>query len=49
MSYLLGRPWHYDVKATYRSKENIYMFNWKSRRIAMRSIPHISKELKETK
>jgi len=28
---------------------NIYMFNWKGRRNAMRSIPSIPKESKETK
>ena len=30
-------------------KKNIYIFNWKGRRVAMRSIPSIPKELKETK
>ena len=24
---LLGRPWYYDVSATHKSKENIYIFN----------------------
>jgi len=24
---LFGRPWQYDVDATHKSKENIYIFN----------------------
>jgi len=25
--FFLERPWHHDVNAAHRSKENIYMFN----------------------
>jgi len=42
---LLWRPRHHDVNATHRSKEKIYMFNWKGRRIAI----HLSKEIKRNK
>jgi len=33
---LLGRPWKYDVDATYQGKRNIYMFMWEGKRIAMK-------------
>ena len=42
---LLGRPWHHDGNATHRSKENIYIFNWKGIRIAIRSILPISNKV----
>jgi len=32
---LLRRPWQHDVDATHRDKMNIYMFNWKGKRVAM--------------
>ena len=35
---LLGRPWQHDVDATHRGKENVYVFPWKGKRVAMRSI-----------
>ena len=44
---LLERSWHYDVSATHKSKENIYMFNWKGKRVSMRPIPPAPKPTKE--
>ena len=32
---LLGRPWQFDVDVTYRGRENVYVFNWEGRKIAM--------------
>jgi len=31
---LLEKPGQHNVDATYRGKENIYMFNWKGKIIA---------------
>ena len=36
---LLERSWQHDVDATHRGRENIYVFTWKGRRVAMRLIP----------
>jgi len=46
---LLGRPWQYDVDATYRGKRNIYMFTWEGKRIAMMLIPPPLRPTKEEK
>ncbi|KAK0593094.1 hypothetical protein LWI29_030756 [Acer saccharum] len=32
---LLGRPWQFDVDITYRGRDNVCVFNWKGRKIAM--------------
>lgn len=32
---LLGRPCQYDVESTLRSRDNVVLFSWNSRRIAM--------------
>uniref|UniRef100_A0A6N2LGG3 Reverse transcriptase n=1 Tax=Salix viminalis TaxID=40686 RepID=A0A6N2LGG3_SALVM len=32
---LLGCPWQFDVDVTYRGRENVYVFNWEGRKIAM--------------
>jgi len=47
MSHSFGEIRHHDISATHRSKENIYMFNWKSKRVAMRPIPPAPKAIKE--
>jgi len=44
---LLGRPWQHDVDASYRGKENICVFPWKGKRVAIRSIPPAPKPIKE--
>lgn len=31
----LGSPWQFDVDVTYRGKDNVYVFNWEDRKIAM--------------
>jgi len=49
MSFLLGRSWQHAIDVTYKGKENIYMFTWKGKRIAMRQISPIPKESKVTK
>ena len=36
---LLGKPWQHDFNATHKEKENIYMFTWKRKGVAMRPIP----------
>jgi len=43
----LRRPWQRDVDATHRGKMNIYMFNWKGKIVAMRSILPALKFTKE--
>ena len=35
---LLGRPLQYDVDATHRGQENIYVFPWKGKRVSTRPI-----------
>jgi len=40
-------PWQYDVGATHKGKENIYVFNWKGKSVAMRPIPPTPKATKE--
>ena len=45
---LFGRSWHHDVNAAHRSKENIYMFKWKGRRIPWDQFHH-SKGIKRNK
>ncbi|XP_020678937.1 uncharacterized protein LOC110097058 [Dendrobium catenatum] len=35
---ILGRPWQYDVGATYDCRANTYSFDWKGRRL--RLVPH---------
>lgn len=32
---LLGRPWQYDVDATYKGCDNVYMFWWHGRKIVL--------------
>ncbi|KAK0594941.1 hypothetical protein LWI29_002006 [Acer saccharum] len=32
---LLGRPWQFDVDITYRGRDNVCVFNWNGRKIAM--------------
>ncbi|KAK0570976.1 hypothetical protein LWI29_009383 [Acer saccharum] len=32
---LLGRPWQFDVDITYRGRDNVCVFSWGGRRIAM--------------
>ncbi|XP_028104696.1 uncharacterized protein LOC114303746 [Camellia sinensis] len=32
---LLGRPWQFDVDITFRGRDNTYVFNWGSHKIAM--------------
>ena len=44
---LLGRPWQHDIDATHKSKENMYMFTWKGKKVSMRTIPPTSKSTKE--
>lgn len=36
---LLGRPWQFDVNATYKCKENKYPFEWHGRKIALVPTP----------
>jgi hypothetical protein len=30
---LLGRPWQYDVNATYKGRDNVYLFWWPGKKI----------------
>ncbi|XP_022876896.1 uncharacterized protein LOC111395118 [Olea europaea var. sylvestris] len=32
---LLGRPWHYDVDATYKGRDNTFIFWWLNRKIVL--------------
>ncbi|XP_038976596.1 uncharacterized protein LOC113461736 [Phoenix dactylifera] len=32
---LLGRPWQYDVDATYKARDNVYLFTWEGHNIAI--------------
>jgi len=36
---LLRRLWQHDVGATYKGRDNIYVFTWKGKRVAMKPIP----------
>ena len=45
---ILGRPWQYDVDATHRCKDNVYVFFRNERKIVLRpikegSVPKASK------
>ena len=44
---LLGRPCQHDVDTTHKGKENIYMFTWKGKRVAISPISPIKKSTKE--
>ena len=44
---LLGRPWQDDVDATHRGKMNIYMFNWKGKKVVIRLIQLAPKSTKK--
>ena len=44
---LLRRSWQHNIDATHRGKENIYMFIWKGKRVAMRLILPTPKSTKE--
>jgi len=46
---LMGRLRQHDVNAIYRGRESIYMFIWKGKIVAMRSIPFTSEFTKENK
>ena len=37
---LLGRPWQFDNDITYRGRDNVMMFTWGTRKIAMAPILH---------
>ena len=43
---LLGRPWQHDVDATHQERENMYMFTWKGKRVAMRPISPTTRSTK---
>ena len=32
---LLGRPWHYDVDATYKGRDNTFIFWWFDKKIVL--------------
>ncbi|CAL2226847.1 unnamed protein product [Prunus armeniaca] len=32
---LLGRPWQFDVDATFKGRDNVILFSWNNRKIAM--------------
>ena len=32
---LLGRPWHYDVDATYKGQDNTFVFWWFDKKIVL--------------
>ncbi|KAK2666059.1 hypothetical protein Ddye_004633 [Dipteronia dyeriana] len=32
---LLGRPWQFDVDVTYRGSDNVCVFNWEGKKIAV--------------
>lgn len=32
---LLGRPWHYDMDATYKRRANAFMFEWYGKEIIL--------------
>jgi hypothetical protein len=32
---LLGRPWQYDVNATYKGRDNVYLFWWHGKKIIL--------------
>jgi len=43
----LGKLWQHDVDATHRRRENIYIFTWKGKRVAMRSISPTARSTKK--
>ena len=44
---LLGRPWQYDNDVTYRGRDNIMIFRWGERKIAMGPVAHFDRVLKK--
>ena len=32
---MLGRPWQFDVDVTYKGQDNVYVFTWGEKKIAM--------------
>ena len=49
---LLGRPWHYDVDATYKGRDNTFMFWWLNKKIVLvpqSSSPDNNPAIKEDK
>ncbi|CAL9020785.1 unnamed protein product [Prunus brigantina] len=36
---LLGRPWQFDVDATFKGRDNVILFSWNNRKIAMATTP----------
>ena len=40
---LLGRPWQYDNDVTYKGRDNVMLFRWKDRKIAMGPVAHFNR------
>lgn len=35
---LLGRPWQFDVDATFKGRDNVILFSWNNHKIALATI-----------
>ncbi|CAL1390463.1 unnamed protein product [Linum trigynum] len=46
---LLGRPWQFDNDVTYRGRDNVIVFTWKSHKIAMAPVSGPAKPLGKAK
>lgn len=40
---LLGRPWQFDVDATHKGRDNVFIFEWGSRKIALAPVDQYGK------
>jgi hypothetical protein len=40
---LLGRPWQFDVDATHKGRDNVFIFEWGSRKIALAPVDQSEK------
>jgi hypothetical protein len=45
---LLGRPWQFDVDATHKGRDNVFIFEWGSRKIALAPVDQSEKIRKTT-
>jgi hypothetical protein len=40
---LLGRPWQFDIDATYKGRDNVFIFEWGSHKIALAPVDQSGK------
>ena len=45
--FFMERTWKHDVDATQEGRDNIYVFTWKGKRVAIRLIPPLPESMKK--